>query len=64
VRLYLGCSKDHLPPRDADAAGIVVSIAAGPGALWRSTSSAGSKGPVEAGLCPWVVNAALGSVFP
>jgi hypothetical protein len=29
VRLYLGCSKDHLPPRDADAAGLVVSIAAG-----------------------------------
>jgi hypothetical protein len=29
VRLYFGCSKDHRPPRDAEATGVVVSIAAG-----------------------------------
>ena len=29
MRLYLGCSKDHAPPRDAGATGVVVSIAAG-----------------------------------
>jgi hypothetical protein len=29
VRLYFGCSRDHRPPRDAEATGVVVSIAAG-----------------------------------
>jgi hypothetical protein len=29
VRLYFGCSKDHRPPRDAEATGGVVTIAAG-----------------------------------
>ncbi|MGZ4691793.1 MAG: hypothetical protein ACXWAY_19395 [Acidimicrobiia bacterium] len=29
MRVYLGCEKDHLPPRDADAPGVVSSVAAG-----------------------------------
>jgi hypothetical protein len=29
VKLYLGCTKDHLPPRDSERPGVVVSIAAG-----------------------------------